>query len=49
MGYSLNDKVNYHSICEIDQNVCFSDHVSHCIYKTDFFRSKFICVSSTGR
>ena len=27
---------NFHLACEIDQNVCFSDHTSHCIHKIDF-------------
>ena len=26
---------NFHLACEIDQNVCFPDHLNHCVYQID--------------
>ena len=35
-GYRVNDNGKFLLACEINQNVCFSDHINYCIYKIDF-------------
>ena len=49
--YRLNYNAKFHWPCEIDHNVCFSDHKNHCTCKIDQFldQSLSMCLAQGGK